>query len=597
MDIIEMYSRNSHSKVMNVVMAAALCIIAVACGRDKELDAAMDRAESMMNAHPDSALRILETHRPAPGASKAILGRHSLLTAMARDKNFIDDTTFQYLQPAIDYYIDGDHGNPDDRLRAFFYQGRLYSNRNERVKAMRSYQMGHSLKDAVTDSLTLANLLYEQSKIYYSAHRIVEYCQNNKEASLIYNKMGNVDYEIDCLNYMGDAAIVMNDRRLCDSIADVLTERIHDHPEFSKKALHTILGCRVESAENADIEPVLMEFEKYADVNDKIRMELAYGYYKIGKPHESAKYIECITDTVLKSYMQYQQVRGQTFRTLGRDKEAAESLTELNNTLVEWLNLLVANDLSFADVHYDLEMESRKNAEARKRTTVILVASVIVLGLVILLISLRLKNRSLRALAEKSENERLEIENMRIKGEKENLELAGKNAELELERERLANKNLELELAALREERDTLVEMRESAYKLPLAMDKAVRDRVEALDNLIAYRMSSNKDFESEYRKWLDGIMADTESCIHENRLSISSRYPELIRTLRDAELTESEIDYVCLLALGLSGKEIGNFLKDSRHYHRNSIIRRKLHLDEQRTTLAKFVRSFIGKK
>ena len=127
----------------------ALIAVAVACGRDPELRKAMDRAEAVMNEHPDSALRILETHRPAENAPKSDLARHSLLTAMARDKNVIDDTTFNILSPAIDYYICQGKGSPDERLRASYYQGRIYMNRKEYGAAMKSYQQGRLLEGSL----------------------------------------------------------------------------------------------------------------------------------------------------------------------------------------------------------------------------------------------------------------------------------------------------------------------------------------------------------------------------------------------------------------------------------------------------------------
>ena len=55
--------------------------------------------------------------------------KYALLMSMALDKNYIDRTDFDVLQPAIDYYED--HGSATDKLRTFYYQGRIYYNRGE----------------------------------------------------------------------------------------------------------------------------------------------------------------------------------------------------------------------------------------------------------------------------------------------------------------------------------------------------------------------------------------------------------------------------------------------------------------------------------
>lgn len=57
-----------------------------------------------MNTKPDSALTILNSIH-ASGFKGKDAARYALLKSMALDKNCIDTTTFDILEPAIDYYI------------------------------------------------------------------------------------------------------------------------------------------------------------------------------------------------------------------------------------------------------------------------------------------------------------------------------------------------------------------------------------------------------------------------------------------------------------------------------------------------------------
>ena len=79
---------------------------------------------------------------------------------MALDKNYIDTTTFDVLQPAIDYYIK--KGSPDEKLRTYYYQGRIYHNQGDDDMAMKSFLSATDIKDGISDSLLYANLLVAQ---------------------------------------------------------------------------------------------------------------------------------------------------------------------------------------------------------------------------------------------------------------------------------------------------------------------------------------------------------------------------------------------------------------------------------------------------
>lgn len=538
----------------------AMIAVAVACGRDPELGKAMDRAEAVMNEHPDSALRILETHRPAENAPKSDLARHSLLTAMARDKSLpATDTTFKYLQRAIDYYAEDEHGTPDDRLRTFFYQGRIHMERGEYDKSMRAFQHGYSLKNEVADSMAFANTAYEQGKLYYMAHRIIEYCNNNKEASRIYEKLGNTEYEVDCLNEIGRAAIMMNDKKLADSVANVLSERISRHHELGRRSRPIILGCRVMTYPREKAEAILHEYENLPDNNDAVIIELADGYYSIGKMDKAAEMIDCISDTNMMSAMKYLSIKGYSYLAIGRNEEAAKALAKCVKDMEDWLYMLVSNDLSFADVHYGLETENLREDEKHKQTLIMVSSVVALLLLALIIVLLKLRNSRLRA----------------------------KGLELTLE-------NIRLKSDQIREERDELVAIMQKQEEEDSVMSDIMKKRIKMLDSLIAFQISNGKSYEKQYEKWKNKILSDRETFLKENRLAMTSAHPRFIRRLDEAGLNENEIECACLYALGLKGKEVGAYLEKKRHYHTVTEIRKKLNIADSRIFFPQYIRSIL---
>ena len=128
------------------------------------VNARLDITESLMESRPDSALAILDSINPSGLNGKSRKARYALLRSMALDKNYVDTTTFDVLQPAIDYYLES--GTPDEKLHTYYYQGRIYQNRNERDSALHSFMRGLDLAKDCKDSLTIARMLVVLGGLY-----------------------------------------------------------------------------------------------------------------------------------------------------------------------------------------------------------------------------------------------------------------------------------------------------------------------------------------------------------------------------------------------------------------------------------------------
>lgn len=161
--------------------------MAVCCDRHGEADRRMDKAESLMGSKPDSALTILDSITPKMLNSKRGKARYALLKSMALDKNYIDTTTFDVLQPAIDYYLK--KGSADEKLRTYYYQGRIYQNRHNPDSAMQSFMRGLEYGVQATDTLTLANLLVAQGTILCTTYKFDDFIKINLDAANFYKEI------------------------------------------------------------------------------------------------------------------------------------------------------------------------------------------------------------------------------------------------------------------------------------------------------------------------------------------------------------------------------------------------------------------------
>lgn len=109
-----------------MLVTVVVTSIIVSCSGNPVVDRQLTVAENIMEERPDSALSVLKGIDTELVTSEAEKARYALLMSQALDKNYIDTTTFDVLQPAIDYYIDKDKGTPDEKLKTLYYQGRIY---------------------------------------------------------------------------------------------------------------------------------------------------------------------------------------------------------------------------------------------------------------------------------------------------------------------------------------------------------------------------------------------------------------------------------------------------------------------------------------
>ena len=146
------------------IIALAVVLSFMACNRHSEHWVALCQVETFIEEQPDSALVVLQGIDAGDLSSAEERAKHALLLSMALDKNFIDKTDFEVLQPAIDYYED--NGTATDKLRTRFYHGRIYQNQANNALAMECFVNALSEGSNSEDLKTKARVYYAQAMIY-----------------------------------------------------------------------------------------------------------------------------------------------------------------------------------------------------------------------------------------------------------------------------------------------------------------------------------------------------------------------------------------------------------------------------------------------
>lgn len=214
-------------------VAVIVTCMVVSCGKNPKIDSLLTKADDLMELHPDSSMAILSGIDRAQLGSDKECARYALLMSMALDKNYIDTTNFDVLQPAIDYYLDKNKGTQDEKLKTYYYQGRIFMNQGKDDYAMASFMNGGDLKE-IADSMALARLLVAKSIMYFNQYKLGDVIKCSLSASRIYKSFGQPEAEFDCLLKSLNGLISLKDKHKADSVLAVCKTLAAEHPELGE---------------------------------------------------------------------------------------------------------------------------------------------------------------------------------------------------------------------------------------------------------------------------------------------------------------------------------------------------------------------------
>ncbi|MBO7278321.1 MAG: hypothetical protein J6U70_01810 [Bacteroidales bacterium] len=133
--------------------------------------------ETYLNAEPERALRVLDSMDVEDLHRRRDRAHYALLKSMALDKNYIDLTSDSLIAPAVAYY--SRHGTADEKMKAYYYQGRVYQNAGEDERALLSFLESETWMSDVEDH-RMNGLVYMAMRHIYDMH----YCSEEENRCL-----------------------------------------------------------------------------------------------------------------------------------------------------------------------------------------------------------------------------------------------------------------------------------------------------------------------------------------------------------------------------------------------------------------------------
>ena len=197
------------------------------CAEHSSLQDTLDKAETLMEDHPDSAYTLLQTIDSDALRTRGGRARYALLYTQAQDKNYIDDTNDSLISIAVDYYRY--HGDVRHCFLSIYYKGRVLYNAGDYLKAMVAYTEAEGLAPDLHDDY-YAGLLYTQLgdiyREYYDFPKSLEAYQKAEEYYI------NAEKDFHRLYASYDQSVIylnMGEYHRCDSVLQLLLQKAVNH--------------------------------------------------------------------------------------------------------------------------------------------------------------------------------------------------------------------------------------------------------------------------------------------------------------------------------------------------------------------------------
>lgn len=546
-----------------------LSVLLTSCS-DRQVLRVLDDVDTYISERPDSALAVLDSLSGTDIRGREANARFALLYSMALDKNYIDLTDDSLINVAVGWYRR--HGTADERLKAWYYQGRVYENAGDNEKAMESFVRAEVYAGEAKDYAAARRLYLRKADIYMHIYDFDAYIENMRLA----NKFSALDEDIESYAYtLLELADGYNFIDCQDSVARYLSaaEQYYDNMTFNDKQLYYSICLKSKS----DVQKE--DICRYMDViNDSSAIEwlgVSLAYFRAGDIDSAENaihlYEQYNDSAIISNNQKYQLIRSFI-------KESTEDYYDALSAYKEYVRITDSIDLEILDADTKfIEERHAKDMEILKKHNRV---TILIMSLVILLLAGVIVGRYVRqkmhAMAES--RRRVEEENTRIRAEKVRAEEDRKKYE------RLYSKVLS--------ERDLLKK------SIGMATDASVRkmmqDRFSVLEKYVAAHLSGNMGHEAGEE--LEKLLSDRESFLQSTRLSFAFSHPGFLSYLKGRGLTEEEIGICCLYGMGLHGKEIGTYLGRKGYYNYSSSIRRKLGLDSHGQHIDGYLRDILQK-
>lgn len=542
-----------------IVIILALCL--ASCSQHSKHWETLTQVESFMEERPDTALAILQGIEVDDLSNKEEKAKYALLLSMALDKNEIRKTDFDILYPAIDYYKN--NGSPTEQMLTLFYQGQIHRINSQYAQALTCFCDAIKISDASSNIHTISRIYDAQGDVYKSLTKWDETINSKLSAANYFSKLDNTDYCVSALldvfySYTQDGDFINAEKYLneCDDhIKDISSKTLSKYYSYYLNYLITTNNLTI-------VENTVQEYLRNVSGDNLDYLSLAYTYIALGDINKVAETLSKNelpddNESILRQYAIVAALNAHMQE--GRDmlESCKESFIERDSLIYS----LYKDDLQYMQQQKSEKLQQERDELKKHTKTIIIISSILALFITLYILKVVRKR----------------LQDSRTKN-------------IILENEKALYENMYKEVLS---ERDTLNDMLTNSPIREETMT-IIRKRLEVLNAIVVSHLSDRESDNKRANEQLQNLIANRELFIKSTRLTLEENYPYFFAYLHEKGLEEFEIDFCCLYAIGMKGKEVKAYTNQSRHYKDCSEVRQKLGLVESDTNLSNFLQKLL---
>ena len=189
------------------ILTIILSVSTFACQQYKDYPEAIQRAESCMDTHPDSALHYLSAYADSIGMQpEETRMYYHLLTHQAKDKLYMKPESDSLINRIVAFYDETD--DKDKQMLAYYYQGSVYRDLNDAPRALKAFQQVLDLGEGYPPCDLFARTYNQMGTLFAYQGLYDESLEANKKAAeqfILQGKKNKTSYALRDIARMYDA--------------------------------------------------------------------------------------------------------------------------------------------------------------------------------------------------------------------------------------------------------------------------------------------------------------------------------------------------------------------------------------------------------
>lgn len=415
------------------VIILAICLIS--CNSHSHCRETLSQMESYIEERPDSALAVLKQMNASELSGKEEKAKHALLYSMALDKNVIDKTDFEVLQPAIDYF-ENKGGSATDKMRTYYYQGRIYQNQGNDALAMECFVSALSEGKESDDKLTKARILFTQGGIYNKVFEWDKCISTYNEAGNYFQECGRTSSYINCIASIINVYTIIGDVEQAEHYITIGLNNLAECSMWIKGYFYSNYIIFLTSHRPDRVAEVRRILDIYLDSVDSSYIDwlsVSYAYLNIGDMTQAMEAIKRVNNIPnAQQQVRYYALLADIHKHKGEYEKALDGYLKYVK-MTDSLDYEKSKaGIEFIEERHSLELKNIQDKERSDRRVLAAIGVIIIFLSLLVIIRYRLKVKTVESELAKQEKEKYRLLYNQIEQERDSLtEILERSNELE----------------------------------------------------------------------------------------------------------------------------------------------------------------------